>query len=260
MACGCNSDTASGKPKKQPKKQPKRQPKKRYPSKKTPSPTSESTKGNQPPTAKKDRTSKPKSAPTKKGTNKLTQGGKSVSVSSVPTNRITQKNLLLGIQQTSYQGRHHKERKVGVVGANIKTPGMVHKNEKLDLHEDHVVPHKSGRLDPKAVAENEFMARSSDMRGKKSAKMFRGSSAQVFQWNPATLGRPDLVGGMTSESGAYTGGFVGEKLRKTKKSDYVQEAGYQTKSFQTVAGGEALARVNPFAVQLKVKGRDLRVK
>jgi len=238
-------------------------PKKHYAPKKKKTHThtsSDSAKGNQPPTAKKDRSSKPKSTPTKKGPSKLTHGGKSVSLNKVPTNRITQKNVLLGIQQTSYQGRHHKERKVNVVGANIKTPGMVQKNEKLDLHEDHVVPHKSGRLNPKDVAENEFMARSSDMRGKKSAKVYRGNSAQVFQWNPSTLGRPDLVGGMTAEAGAYTGGFVGEKLRKTKKSDYVQAAGYQTKSFQTVADGEALARVNPFAIQLKVKGHDLRVK
>lgn len=175
----------------------------------------------------------------------------------MPGTRIKQKDVIKGISKTRIMGRHRLERNVNVVGANVKTPSLVKKNIKLDAEIQNEP--KSARVDTKKTAENEFMAKSSDMRGKKKGNSFRGK--QVYDWSPARDFRPDAVGGLTAESGAFTGGFVNQSLMKQGNNAYVQQAGYQKGSLKkTLAQGETLERVNPFAVSIRVKGSNLRFK
>ena len=169
--------------------------------------------------------------------------------------RLTQKQVLMGINRSRVMGRHKLEKNgnVNVVGSNVKAPDLNKKGQRLDTERDLEVK-KGAELDLKRTAENEFMASSSDMRGKQTSKTFRG--ARVYDWSPTRDFRPDAVGDVR-DGGAFTGGFINEANQRARKG-YAVPQGHIKKGVGH--GGEGINNVNPFSINLRVKPKDLRRK
>ena len=167
--------------------------------------------------------------------------------------RLTQKQVLAGINRSRVMGRHKLERNVNVIGANVKAPDLNKKGQRLDTERDIEVK-KGAELDLKRTAENEFLAGASDMRGKQASKTFRG--VRVYDWSPTRDFRPDAVGDVR-DGGAFTGGFINEANQRARKG-YAVPQGHIRKGVGH--GGEGLNNVNPFSINLRVKPKDLRRK
>jgi hypothetical protein len=165
--------------------------------------------------------------------------------------RITQANILKGVRHSEIKGKHRQERHVNVVGSNVKPLGMLSKNKKL-LVDSELDISTGSPIDPKRTAHNEFMARSSDMRGKQTSTVFRGQ--RVYNWSPERDFRPDAVG-YVQGGGAFAGGFVNEALAKKARSGYFRPMGHAKRGVSH--GGEGLRNVNPFSINLRVKPADL---
>lgn len=165
--------------------------------------------------------------------------------------RITQANVLKGVRHSQIKGKHRQERHVNVVGSNVKPPGLLSRNKKLLVESELDI--KTGRqIDVKKIAENEFMSRSSDMRGKQTSKVFRGQ--RVYNWSPARDFRPDAVG-YVQGGGAFAGGFINEALAKKARTGYTKPMGHAKRG--VAHGGEGMRNVNPFSINLRVKPADL---
>ena len=165
--------------------------------------------------------------------------------------RLTQKQVLSGINHSRVYGKHKLEKSVNVVGPNVRARDLNKKGKLLDTESDLAVQ-KGEALDITRTAENEFMASSSDMRGKQKSKTFRG--ARTYDWQPTRDFRPDAVGDVR-DGGAFKGGFLNESNQKARKG-YASAQGSIRKGVGH--GGEGLNNVNPFAVTLRVKPKDLR--
>ncbi len=164
--------------------------------------------------------------------------------------RITQKNVLMGINHAETRGKHKLEKNVNVVGPNVRTADLTNRNYRMDLNPDDI--ENDVGLDYKKVAENEFMAESSDMRGYKNAKTYRGST--VYEWNPARDFRPDAVGYIQG-AGAFQGGFVNEALKRSRKG-YAPAMGHQQSGI--AYSNETVKNVNPFSIKLNVSPASLK--
>ena len=115
--------------------------------------------------------------------------------------RLTQKQVLSGINHSRVYGKHKLEKSVNVVGPNVRARDLNKKGKLLDTESDLAVQ-KGEALDITRTAENEFMASSSDMRGKQKSKTFRG--ARTYDWQPTRDFRPDAVGDVR-DGGAFKG-------------------------------------------------------
>ncbi len=158
--------------------------------------------------------------------------------------RITQKNVLMGINHAETRGFHRLEKNVNVVGPNVRANDLTQTNYRLEQNNDDI--HNDVIIDYKKTAENEFMAESNQMRGMRTANTYRGST--VYEWNPARDFRADAVG-FIQGGGAFQGGFVNEALKKSY-GGYAPGIGHQKTG--VAYSNEGLRNVNPFSIKLNV--------